>query len=236
MKILIAIPARGGSVRLARKNLLPIDGIPMIAHTILSARDAALTASVYVCTEDDEIAHEAMRYGASVFRIPASMAGDLVSSTEPCLALHESLQASGDSHDYIFNLQPTSPLRTAEDIVLSFETLQRQKTDFLVSVTPIDPHYFHWALIQQESRWRMYFGKEFLKERPLLPPVFRPNGAIKLARADALERTRNFFGDSLATYEMPEIRSIHVATDFDLMCVRGIVEAQKIKGGEREPE
>jgi len=62
----------------------------------------------------------------------------------------------------------------------------------------------------------MYFGDKFMLERPLLPPVFRPNGAIKIGRIKPLRETRNFFGAPLATYSMPETRSIHVAEQFDL--------------------
>ena len=61
----------------------------------------------------------------------------------------------------------------------------------------------------------MYFGSKFLMERPLLPPVYRPNGSIKIGRLDRLKELGHFFGDKLGTIETPEERSVHVATRFD---------------------
>ncbi len=225
--ILLAIPARGGSKRLARKNLLAIDGKPMIAHTIEAAQQSKLAADVYVCTEDDEIADVAGQYGAQVFRIPAEMAEDNISSTTPCLALYDHLLAQGAHIEYLFNLQPSSPLRTADDITGSLARIREANADYLVSVTPIDPHYFHWALLEKEGDWAMYFGSEFLRERLYLPDVYRPNGAIKLARAAKLRETGHYFGKNLSVYEMPEERSVHVATRFDFLCVQGIISAKK---------
>lgn len=228
-QVLIAIPARGGSKRLPRKNVALLAGKPMIVHTIAAALESGLTEHVYVCTEDDEIAAIAEHHGAKVFAIPMEMADDEVSSTTPCLALHEALASRGVGIGYIFNLQPTSPLRDSTDIVDSLETLRLSRSDFLVSATPIDPHYFHWALVDRGETWEMYFGKEYLRERTQLPPVYRPNGAIKLARAQSLVTTGNYFGSPLAVHMMPEERSIHVATDFDLTCAEAMLAADRRK-------
>lgn len=227
--ILLAIPARGGSKRLPRKNLAMIHGKPMIVYTIEAAINARLANDVFVCTEDEEIANVSEEHGAKVFPIPASMAGDLVSSTDPCLALYDKLIEDGINIDYIFALQPTSPLRTADDIRNSFKILSESDADFLVSVTPIDPHYFHWAFVENQNGWTMYFGKEFMKERPLLPPVYRPNGAIKLASASQLKEFGHFlFHDQpISVHMMLEERSIHVATQFDLTCVRTMFTERK---------
>lgn len=224
--ILIAIPARGGSKRLPRKNIALLGDKPMLAYSIEASLQSGLTDNVFVCTEDEEIERCALQYGAKIFRIPPEMAGDLVSSTDPCLDLYEELSQHGKKIDYIFTLQPTSPLRSTDDIRNSFTTFCDSPADFLVSVTPIDPHYFHWAFEEGKDGWKMYFGKEFMQERPLLPPIFRPNGAIKLASADKLKETGNFlFHDySLTVHMMPEERSIHVATQFDLVCAKAMLQ------------
>lgn len=222
-RALLAIPARAGSKRLARKNLALLGGVPMIAHTIQAARASGLSDRVFVCTEDDEIADVSAAHGASVFRIPATMAGDEVSSTVPCLALYDSLVSEGAPVEYLFNLQPSSPLRTGDDIRAALDSLESAGADFVVSVTPIDPHYFHWALAARPEGWEMYFGAEFHQERTRLPPVSRPNGAIKLGRARKVKETGHFFGRPLEVSEMPEVRSIHVATGFDLTCAQAML-------------
>jgi CMP-N,N'-diacetyllegionaminic acid synthase len=225
--ILLAIPARGGSKRLPRKNLLNIAGRPMIAYTIEAAINSGLGKNIYVCTEDSEIKKTALLYGAKVFDIPIEMAGDEVSSTVPCLALYNHLINNGLQIDYIFNLQPTSPLRTAQDIKDSLQLFLDKKADYLVSSTFIDPHYFHWALTENENGWEMYFKTKYLKERTQLPPIYRPNGAIKLAKAALLAKTGNFFGERLQVFEMPEERSVHVATEIDKLSCEVIINLKK---------
>lgn len=222
----MAIPARGGSKRLQRKNLYNIGGKPLIAYTIEAALKSKLSEDVFVCTEDDEIAEVGEKYGAKVFMLPDEMVGDLISSTIPCLFLLENLVSHGKKIEYLFNLQPTSPLRQSEDIIKSLQIIKDSNADYLLSVTKIDPHYFHWALKPNNEEWGMYFGKEYLIERPLLPDVYRPNGAIKLARAEKILKENSFFGKNLSVYEMPEEKSIHVASLFDIHCVEGILNSQ----------
>lgn len=199
----------------------------MIAYTIEAALQSGISDRVYVCTESEEIANISHSYGAKIHFVDKEMAGDLVSSTVPCLDLLEKLESEGSSFDYLMNLQPTSPLRNSEDIVRASKKIVDEEADFLVSVTPIDPHYFHWAIKEENGNSKLFFGRKFLKERPLLPTVYRPNGAIKLGNVDPIKKLGHFFGDSLVTHEMPEERSIHVSNEFDLKCVKGILNETK---------
>ena len=215
MRPLCVIPARRGSKRLPLKNLLLLDGKPMLAYTIAAAIESGVFDRVYVSTEDDEIASAAKAAGAAPHPRPAELAGDLVSATDVCLEIEQSLRAKGNVYDAIVCLQPSSPLRNAEDIRSSWERFVASGANYLVSVTSIDPHYFHWAVHETPRGWEMYFGDKFMLERPLLPPVFRPNGAIKIGTIPALTATRNFFGKPMNVYEIPEERSVHVAERFD---------------------
>ena len=216
--MMCAIPARAGSTRLAGKNLLPLNGKPMIAYSIETALASGLFDDVYVCTEDERIAEVARAHGARVpMLMPAELCGDLVPSHAPCQRMAGFLaEECGRAIEVLVCLQPTSPLRSAADLTAAVERFGRGDLDALVSVTPIDPHYFHWALQREDhERCRMYFGDEFMMERPLLPPVYRPNGSIKIARLEKLRATGHFFGPRLGAIETPEERSIHVATRFE---------------------
>ncbi len=224
MSVLIAIPARGGSKRLPRKNLRLLHGKPMIAYSIEAAIEANISTEVWVCTEDQEIADVSRTFGAKIFQIPLEMAEDDISSTIPCLALQAHLEQSEGKHfEYLFNLQPTSPLRTMNDIISSYKTILESEKSFLVSATSIDPHYFHWALQKTEDDWQMYFRSKYMKERIYLENVYRPNGAIKLAKSEQLKKQGNYFGKDLAVYLMPEERSIHVGTEFDFKCAEAMI-------------
>lgn len=224
-RTLLAVPARGGSKRLERKNLANLAGSPLITYTIEAALSSGLSDEVWVCTEDEEIAEVARCSGALVYSIPQDMAGDEVSSTVPCLALAAHLQLSEES--FLVNLQPSSPLRLAQDVVRSVEALRDSGNESCVSVTPIDPHYFHWALVEDRFGWRMHFGDEFLRERTTLPMAMRPNGAVKAARYASVRNLGHFFSSSLSVVEMPEERSIHVATAFDLECAATYLRMRK---------
>jgi CMP-N-acetylneuraminic acid synthetase len=217
-RMLCAIPARGGSKRLPRKNLRTLAGVPLIAYSIEVARGSGLFDQVYVCTEDQEIADVARKLGASVpILMPEDLCGDLVASHIPCQYMAQYLASAGDSIDMLVCLQPTSPLRNVDDLTSAVKKFQETDLDFLVSVTPVDPHDFHWAVVPNgDGYWRMHFGNEYVKERPLLPPVFRPNGSIKIARLPALARVGHFFGERMSVIETPPERSVHVALEFDL--------------------
>lgn len=211
------IPARAGSKRLPAKNLMSLLGKPMLAYSIETALKSDLFQEVYVCTEDPEIASIAEQYGAKVpILMKPEVCGDLVPSHVPCQSMASFLTSQGQLIDTLVCLQPTSPLRSVEDLQKGVNRFFEDSLDFLVSVTPIDPHYFHWALQpDEEGAWEMYFGSTYMRERPLLPPVYRPNGSIKIANLENLKKIGNFFGNHLGVVETPEERSIHVATQLD---------------------
>ncbi len=215
--MICTIPARGGSKRLPRKNVRELAGKPMIAYSIEAALESGLFDQVYVCTEDEQIARTATQFGANVPElVPEELCGDLVASHIPCQYVAARMPARGNI-DSLMCLQPSSPLRSARDINDAVEKFSEGQFDFVVSVTPVDPHDFHWAMVPGEGiYWEMFFGTQYMKERPLLPPVFRPNGSIKIAKLSALAATGNFFGERLGVIETPLERSVHVAAEFDL--------------------
>ena len=202
----------------------------MLTYSVTAALESGLFDKVYVSTEDREIASIAEQAGAAVHARPPELAGDLVSATEVCLEAEKALSVTGEHCDAIVCLQPSSPFRSAEDIRFSWKRFISDNAHYLVSVTAIDPHYFHWAVHETKEGWQMYFGDEFLKERSLLPPIYRPNGAIKIGRVEALRATRHFFGSPLSVYMMPEERSIHVAEHFDFQLAEYLMQNQNVSG------
>jgi CMP-N,N'-diacetyllegionaminic acid synthase len=223
--MICTIPARGGSKRLPRKNVRELSGKPMIAYSIEAALESGLFAQVYVCTEDEQIAETATRFGAAVPQlVPEDLCGDLVASHVPCQYIAGRVP-SASRIDSLLCLQPSSPLRSAQDIRDAVAKFSEGNFDFVVSVTPVDPHDFHWAVVPGEgAHWKMFFGTQYLKERPLLPPVYRPNGSIKIATLSTLAAIGHFFGERLGTIETPFDRSVHVAVEFDLKLCETILK------------
>lgn len=137
MEVVGLVTARGGSQRLPRKNVLPLAGKPMIAWTIEAALQSEALTRVIVSTDDEEIARVSREYGAEVpFSRPTELAeadSDHVAVVEHALdwlAEHEGVQP-----DWVLLLQPTSPLRTAEDIDACVALARESAAPAVVSVT-----------------------------------------------------------------------------------------------------
>lgn len=214
---LCVVPARGGSKRMPRKNILEMDEEPMISYSIRAAQETGLFDEVYVVTDDEEIADIAREYGATVpYLMPNELCGDQVPSHQPAQHLAESLAEEGSKYDTLVLLQPTSPLRIPEDITEGIQEYENGDYDFVVSVTHIDPHYFHWAMEERDDEsWEMHFGPKYMKERPLLPDKYRPNGSVKIADFPSLRGEGNFFGEKCGAFETPRRRSIHVGSKYE---------------------
>ena len=133
MKNIAIIPARGGSKRLLNKNCLLLDGIPLIAYSIIEAKkNNAIIGAVYVSTDDDQVKEIALSYGAMVIDRPLHLAGDL----EPTVtALKHVLETIGDEVDAVFLLQPTNPLRPSNLIAEAYQLFIDNQSDSLMTVT-----------------------------------------------------------------------------------------------------
>jgi hypothetical protein len=112
--VLALITARGGSIRLPRKNALEFCGHPLVAWSIIQARCARLVDLVVLTTDDDEIADIGRRYGAKVIRRPV-MDNDTTAGVPLSMAVEE-LEKEGIVPDEILCLLPTSPLKKVSDI------------------------------------------------------------------------------------------------------------------------
>jgi CMP-N-acetylneuraminic acid synthetase len=135
-KALAVIPARGGSKRLPRKNVMLLKGHPLIAYTIKAAKDATRLTDWLVSTDDEEIATVALRYVAPVpFMPPAALAGDKDRNNAVMRhALGYMEQARGFRCDIIMLLQPTCPIRKGEHIDQAVDLLWESPLETLASV------------------------------------------------------------------------------------------------------
>lgn len=130
------IPARGGSKRLPRKNVLPVAGHPLIAHTILAAQDCAMLTDWLVSSDDDEIIDIARRYDAPVpFKRPPELGGDEIRNIAVVgHALEFMEQRTGQAYDIVVLLQPTCPIRDPAHIDEAVRLLHDSDFDTLASV------------------------------------------------------------------------------------------------------
>ena len=211
MTVLAVVPARGSSKRLPRKNLRLLAGRPMLAWTLDAARGAPSVSRLVVSTEDDEIAAYAVGQGVEVpTRRPAELAADDTPGIAPILHMVRWLEAAeGYRPDVVLVLQPTSPLRTAEDIEGSLRVLDEKQGEAVASVCPA-PFPSSWLKrVDRDGRLLDRFaGVETDGEYVL-------NGAIYIVRRDVLLTRETDAGDPTWAYVMPRERSVDVDTAFD---------------------
>ena len=216
---LAVIPARSGSKGIPRKNLAKVAGKPLVAWTIETALACPLLDRVIISTDDSEIADVACCYGAEApFLRPSELAQEDTPGIEPILhAVHWLDEHEGYRPDYVMVLQPTSPLRTAEDIKTAVQLAQERQADGVVSVCPAHQHPYWMKRITEDGRLADFLSLDHAyTQRQELPPIYALNGAIYLTRREVLLERRTFYTDRTYGYIMPLERSLDIDTPWDL--------------------
>jgi CMP-N-acetylneuraminic acid synthetase len=169
MEVLGIIPARAGSKRLPGKNLIDLDGRPLLAHTCEAALGSGVLQQVYVNTDSAQIADVAQRFGvrAPVLR-PPRLAADDTPMDEANRFLLEFLVGRGERYDAVVLLQPTSPLRRPQDIRGALDVYEANAPCRVVSVSPLAPA--SWVgHVGRDGRFEAFSGSATL---------YRLNGAV----------------------------------------------------------
>ena len=209
------IPARGGSKGLPGKNVRLFAGRPLIAWTICTARDSGVVDRIVVSTDDDAIAEAALDAGASVVRRPQHLADDTALAAD---VMRYHLAAWGEgAEDIVAYLQPTSPLRVAQDIQGSLALLVERDHDSVAAFAPAETH--------PGTAWRLDDGRPHPWGESMMDwsrrqdhaPAYALNGALYAfwSRRFPSEGPHFLFGDQGA-WIMPRERSIDIddAVDF----------------------
>ncbi len=214
--VLAVVTARGGSKGLPRKNLVPFRGAPLIAWTIRAAQAAPAIARLILSSDDPEIIETARALGCEApFRRTPELASDTAASIDVLLDAAERVPG----HDIVVLLQPTSPLRTADDIEATLAVMAGTGAPGAVSVSEAPCHPY--LIFRRDAAGRL---SPFVEKpadmgwrRQDLPPAWRVNGAVYAADLAWLrvERTLCKAGET-AAYEMPVERSIDIDTLEDL--------------------
>lgn len=222
MSLIGIIPARGGSKGIPRKNIKLLMGRPLIGWSIDAAKQSSCVDRIIVSTEDEEIASAARELGADVpFMRPTELAADDASGIAPVLHVISRLP----NYDWVLLLQPTSPLRSAEDIEGIWQFCQERGAPSAVSVCEVEKHPY-W-MYQRNAAQRL---EPFIKRRTDvtrrqdLPPAYALNGALFLAKTDWLLKRQDFIGPDTLGYIMPRERSVDLDTPQDWNLVESLIK------------
>lgn len=226
-RILAVIPARGGSKRLKNKNVLPLAGKPMIAHTIKSALDSKLFDDILVSTDSKSIARIARKYGAVVpFLRDAKFSDDHTPvSIATVRALEQMQEYLGRTYDTIVQLMPNCPCRSAKDICSAYTQFSSSRSDFQVSVFPFGWMNPWWAMsLDRQGRPHRLFPKAYLKRSQDLSKLYCPSGAIWIAKADALRKQKTFYGKGFSVFVMDWLHAVDIDDKEDLQMAKIALE------------
>jgi len=205
VSVLGIIPARAGSKRLPDKNLLPLSGRPLLAYTAMAALESHVCTTVYANTDSPAIAAVAEEYGVAcpVLR-PKYLATDHSPTRDAVLFMLDFLAQRGEHYDTVLVLQPTSPLRTADDIRAAWDLFEEHAPCDVVSVAPLVKESCT-GYIRRDGGFERGLGDEM---------IYRLNGAIYLHGCDDYVQQRP--PRKIMAYRMPPARSIDIDTAADL--------------------
>ncbi|MFD0696252.1 cytidylyltransferase domain-containing protein [Paenibacillus sp. GCM10027628] len=211
-KVLAIIPARGGSKGVPFKNIRPLGGKPLIAWTIEAAKQSKYIDRLILTSDDSTIIKVAKEYRCDVpFVRPAALAQDKTPGIDP--VLHAIEQVPG--YDWTVLLQPTSPLRTTEDIDGCLEACVLNREVSCVSVTEPDKSPYWMYTLDDQGKMNPLFSGITAERRQDLPQSYVLNGAVYTANTRWLMEYGSFIGPQMRSYLMPRDRSIDMDTIAD---------------------
>lgn len=214
-KVLGIIPARGGSKGVPRKNIKPLLGKPLIAWTIEAAKQSMYIDSLVLSSEDPEIIQVAKDWGCEApFIRPEELARDETSGMEP--VFHALKQLPG--YEYVVLLQPTSPLRQAEDIDACLIECLDPDTPACVSVVEtVKSPYWMYSLNDKGRLDPLLKNNPGYERRQDTPKTFALNGAVYTAKTAFFLEKMAFVTEFTKAYVMPDERSLDMDSELDFV-------------------
>lgn len=227
-KLLAVIPARGGSKRIEKKNIVPFMGKPLIAWTIEAALKADCFDRVLVSTDDLEIAETAIAWGATAPFLRDRAADDNAPASEATIAAVRQCETCyGETYGDVVQLFAVCPLRDEHHIRAALAFYRERDTRFLISA-----HEFRWmnpwwaCEVNERSEPRRIFPDAYVRSQDL-PPLFAPTGAVWIADVDALKKAGTFYGPGHVYWIMDWKAAVDIDVPEDLALARALFHMKK---------
>ncbi len=215
-KVLALIPARGGSKGIKGKNIIELEGKPLISYSILAARESKYVDRTVVTTDSKEIADVSKMYGAEIpFMRPEELAGDRSTTLEAVL---HALKLLEQKYDILVLLQPTSPLRTCQDIDAALETFIRNGCRALASVSEVHDSPLLMRKVKDNGEMEKLLENCYNStiRRQDMPEIYRINGSIYINSIKNINE-KTSFNDNLIAFIMKKEHSVDIDDYSDLV-------------------
>ncbi len=227
MKAIAIIPARSGSKGLKDKNIIEVAGHPLINYSINAALDSNCFDTVMVSTDSERYAEISRKCGAEVPFLRSELtSSDTAGTWDAVREVLDRYRIKGHEFDYVAVLQPTSPLRTADDIKGVFEMLHTHKAHNVVTVTET-AHPVQWCFtLDKDCSLEGYAKSPYSQmRRQELEKHYQENGAIYLVDArKIMDKNYNLYLDKCRAYVMPKERSIDIDEKIDLVIMEAMLK------------
>jgi N-acylneuraminate cytidylyltransferase len=225
MPVIAIIPARGGSKGIPRKNLLPLAGKPLLAHSILQARQTPTITRVVVSTDDQEIAAVAREWDAEVILRPSEISGDRASSESALLhALDFLKHKEGYDPGFVVFLQATSPIRRPGEIQAAIEALRRENADSLFSACRVEG--FTWRLRNGSVAPVNYDPAKRPLRQELLEEIWEENGSLYIFKPFVLREFNSRLGGKIVLHPMSRLDSFQIDEPGDFELIEALMAYQ----------
>ena len=232
LSVLAVIPARGGSKGIPKKNIAPLAGKPLISYTTELISHLPWIDKTVVSTDSSEIAEVAQQsVGVGIVWRPEEISGDRIGDRDVLHhALIEAEAVDGTTYDVVIMLQPTSPLRTEENITDCITTLVEGKWDAVWTVSATDLSFHPRKQLTLDADGRLGFfvsGGEAIVARQELTPVFHRNGVCYALKRELLLNTEGIWAPEKTTAVVIPGHHISIDTPEDLLAVEATMERGK---------
>jgi CMP-N,N'-diacetyllegionaminic acid synthase len=217
LKNLAIIPARSGSKGLKDKNIKLLNGKPLLAYTIEAAKESGVFDEIMVSTDSKEYAYIAKQWGANVpFLRSEEKSNDTASSWDVVKEVIEKYRDLGTEFDTVALLQPTSPLRTSNNIIEGYNLMKEKEANFVVGVCEME-HSPLWAnTLPENLSMANFIRPEFLEiPRQKIPKYYRINGALYIVKVDYLMKSSYIYEDGSYALVMKKEDSIDIDDQVD---------------------
>ena len=231
MKRICTICARGGSKGVKNKNIRELHGKPLIAYSILQARETNLFDAIAVSSDSEEILAVAAAWGVDhLIKRPDELATDQAAKLPAiCHCVLETERSLGTTFDVIVDLDATSPLRIADDIVQCVQLLESRGVSNVITGAPARRSpYFNLVELDEQGYARL--SKKLVRpvvRRQDAPMCYDMNASVYVWRRESLLTGSTVFNADTLIHVMPEERSMDIDSELDFKLVEFMMEAPK---------
>lgn len=220
-RVLVIIPARGGSKGIPRKNIRHLNGNPLISYTIKTALNSKYVSKVIVSTDDEEIGNISIKYGAEVIYRPANLASDEVPLDPVIFDAIEQLENQGSFFDIVVTIQPTSPLLKTETLENIIDKLIKDELDTVL--TAVDDRHLSWR--KNGEKFVPNYSER--KNRQYLPSEYRETGAVLASKRSVISPFSRI-GDNVSLFEVDRYESVDIDSPMDWWIAEKLLKKKKV--------